>query len=359
MKKFYLTLASITTLCLIGRNPDDALAGSQLNVGQRLASTHCITSADNAAATAVYHKAWALIDEHYLFAERLKNWQSWEHKFDGKLATRADARKAIGQMIESLGDEFTYLVHADGERGCLPQDSHSGSVRNFSRSHGSSSGITCKKLEGGIGYLRISHFKSDSITAAVKRALSSMADSPGYVVDLRNNRGGYVDVAYDVFAMFTDEDKFTQFYGRNKTQIESEALLLAPRAQVRIVNGRVKQSSRQPNLTGSKPIAVLIDWNTRSAAEMLAGALRDGGRAVLVGTSTFGKGVLQDTFEIGGGLELKIVTARYFLPDGESIHGKGVSPNELVYPGGESDAQLLAALSIIEQSSSAEVNPGA
>src|SRR5207253_9994412 len=95
-------------------------------------------------------------------------------------------------------------------------------------------------------------------------------------------------------------------------------------------NGKISTSRRLPDLVGSKPLVVLVNEDTRSAAELLAGALRDNGRALVVGTATFGKGVLQNTYSLNRNLHIKVVTARYFLPDGDNVHERGLTPDVAV-----------------------------
>ena len=109
-------------------------------------------------------------------------------------------------------------------------------------------------------------------------------------------------------------------------------------------NGRRELHPREANQIGGKPMVVLIDGTTKSAAEMLAGALRDNKRALLVGGKTFGKGIIQRIWQFDQGTSIKITAARYFLPNGSSIHGVGLKPDVTVNQGQTGDRQLVVAL---------------
>jgi len=111
-----------------------------------------------------------------------------------------------------------------------------------------------------------------------------------------------------------------------------------------IQNGSESSRKREPNLIRNKGLLVLINENTRSAAEMLAGALRDNGRAAIIGKQSYGKGVLQDVFDIDDHTSLKVVTARYFLPGGRSIHKLGLIPD---YQIAEENQQLAKSVAYL------------
>jgi Periplasmic protease len=266
---------------------------------------------------AVYDEVWRLISDHFLYQERLVNWSQWRHRFDGKMKTRKDAEKAINTMIESLGDEYTFFRNrtATHRRHCQ------GEERNV---------VTSSILPGNIGYLRIDTFNSTNTMTETRAALASMSNAQGYILDLRDNAGGCIDTAFGVFAMLANSGKFVTMRGTSELDKVGEELVLDRDAAITIGNGKEQRSSRERNLTGVKPLTVLVNDGTKSAAEMLTGALRDNDRAVVVGEKTFGKGIVQRVWEFPDNTSIKISSARFYLPHGDFIHECGLEPDLVV-----------------------------
>jgi C-terminal processing protease CtpA/Prc len=131
----------------------------------------------------------------------------------------------------------------------------------------------------------------------------------GFVLDLRNNPGGLLDQAISVADAFLDEGEIVSTRGRNVHEMQ-------------------RFRARRGDLTKGKPIIVLINGGSASAAEIVAGALQDNKRATLVGTRSFGKGSVQTIIPLGAGKgALRLTTARYFTPSGHSIQAKGIEPD--------------------------------
>ncbi len=132
------------------------------------------------------------------------------------------------------------------------------------------------------------------------------------VIDLRNNGGGVVDSAVEVTGEFVPPDSvIVSLKGRSPADDQSF---------------RAKGDRQRPDY----PVALLINGYSASAAEIMSGALKDLKRAVLVGEQTFGKGSVQTVQSLGGGIGVRITTARYFTPSGQSIHEIGVTPDIVV-----------------------------
>jgi carboxyl-terminal processing protease len=164
-------------------------------------------------------------------------------------------------------------------------------------------------LGDGIGYIRVRKFQEATarhIAAAIERL-----PKRGLILDLRNNPGGLFDQAVRVADLFVDDGAIVGVVGRGQTMLER------PRA------------SRGRTLTRA-PLAVLVNESTASAAEVLAGALRDNKRALLFGQKTFGKGSVQTFYDLKDGSGIKITTARYVSPGGSVIHGAGLTPDRVV-----------------------------
>lgn len=163
-----------------------------------------------------------------------------------------------------------------------------------------------------IGYVRISSF--EKLTAeqldGVMRELLARERMRGLVMDLRDNPGGLLEVVVDVASRFIPRGVIVTTRGRNSRAVYE-------------ASGK----SVYPDI----PVVVLINKGSASAAEILAGALRDHGRAVLIGERTFGKGSVQEMKELKDGRgAVKLTTAYYYLPNGERIHGQGVAPDREV-----------------------------
>jgi carboxyl-terminal processing protease len=169
-----------------------------------------------------------------------------------------------------------------------------------------------KVLEKGVGYLAIARFAeaTSADTAAALADLRRQNALESLVLDLRNDPGGLVDQSIAVADQFLDSGTIVTIRGRQGS-VET-------------------QSAHKGGAATSVPIIALVDQGTASAAEILAGALRDHGRAKLVGTKTYGKGTVQTFFDLEDGAGLKLTTARFYTPKGNSLESKGLIPDVVV-----------------------------
>jgi carboxyl-terminal processing protease len=179
------------------------------------------------------------------------------------------------------------------------------------------SSVSGRLLEPGYGYVRVSHFEGDTADA-LKRTLTALERETGgalsgVVLDLRNNPGGLLTAAVEVADQFLDGGPIVSTRGRT---VAANALYRA---------------SPGDRLQGA-PMAVLLDVGTASSAEVVAGALRDSRRALLLGARSFGKGSVQTVVDLGNGDALKLTTARYYTPAGRSIQATGIVP-DVTLPG--------------------------
>jgi carboxyl-terminal processing protease len=172
--------------------------------------------------------------------------------------------------------------------------------------------VTRRLLEPGFGYVRITQFQSptpDSLNDALgKLKTENGSDLQGLVLDLRNNPGGALDAAIGVSDAFLTGGTIVSTKGRATT---SHSIHVATPADV--LNGA--------------PIVVLVNGGSASASEIVAGALQDHKRAVIMGTRTFGKGSVQNVIDLKNNSALKLTTARYYTPSGISIQAKGIAPD--------------------------------
>ncbi|MCS6947150.1 MAG: S41 family peptidase [Steroidobacteraceae bacterium] len=173
------------------------------------------------------------------------------------------------------------------------------------------SNVAATLIEPGFAYLRIASFSNRTaaeVAAALARYRNGRQPLRGVVLDLRNNPGGVLEAAVEVADLFLHDGVIVSAQGR------------AAGAQFRMV-------ARPGDLLPGVPIVVLINGASASAAEILAAALHDHGRAALVGRRTFGKGLVQTVIPLSDGRALKLTTSRYFRAGGAPIHDRGVEPD--------------------------------
>lgn len=178
-------------------------------------------------------------------------------------------------------------------------------------------------LADDIGYIQLAEFSArtgkefgDALNGLLKKNIT------GLVLDLRNNPGGLLDAAVEVAE---------QFFSTNELVVYTQGRKPGDREDYRAA------------LDGepiSVPLVVLINAGSASAAEVVTGALKDTGRAVIVGERSFGKGSVQSIFKLKNGEGLRLTTARYFTPSGVSIHEKGIEPQVVVVMSPEDDSKL-------------------
>lgn len=166
--------------------------------------------------------------------------------------------------------------------------------------------------DDGLGYIRISTFGDDTADL-MQQAAEEMVDQDvkGIILDLRDNTGGYVDAAQAVASLWLNKgETITQERAKDKTL-----------ATVKATGG---------NILKGTPTIVLTNGATASASEITAGALRDNAGAKLVGTQSYGKGLVQEVVNLNNGDVLKVTIAKWYTPNGDNINGEGLEPDEVV-----------------------------
>ena len=160
-----------------------------------------------------------------------------------------------------------------------------------------------------IGYVRISDFGATT-SKELNDALKKLEKKGviGYVLDVRNNPGGYLTAAIDVSDAFLDGGEIVSTRGKAKNDVE-------------------RVYAKEGDLANGKPVVVLINHGSASASEIVAGALQDNGRALVMGSQSFGKGSVQQQKPLGDGTAIHITIARYYTPSGRSIQNEGITPD--------------------------------
>ena len=172
--------------------------------------------------------------------------------------------------------------------------------------------VKSRILEPDYGYIRISNFQSktarDLVSEISNLKKENETELKGLVLDLRNNPGGVLSAAADVSDAFLDEGMLVFTKGR-------------------VENSEFEFNAKPGDIMNGLPVVVLINGGSASASEIVAGALQDHNRAVIMGSKSFGKGSVQTIQELRSGGAVKITTARYFTPSGRSIQGEGITPD--------------------------------
>ncbi len=357
-----------------------AFKGADSRITQRIFSTSPIDP------DGLYRRVWQLIREDY-YDQTYNNqsWNRWEHKYDGKLKTLDDSHKAIETMLASLGDRYTRFLDRDAfddekqqidahlygigvqigldksqrivviapiegtpaaKAGLMPGDEIAEIngkptkgisvedaakqikgpintevklilIRNkqkisvaITRAEIPIKAVqTSKIIDGDIGYIRLSSFISQQANKEMRDALSQVAKAKGIILDLRDNPGGLLTNAIDISNMFLEGGNIVSTVDRDgyKTPAMSDAHPIT-----------------------NQPMVILINQGSASASEITSGALRDNGRAQLVGQRTFGKGLVQGINRLEDGSGVNITIARYLTPNDTDIHKKGITPDVTV-----------------------------
>ncbi len=173
------------------------------------------------------------------------------------------------------------------------------------------------RIEGTVGYIRVTTFSQNTgpgVREAIKDIKKELGENvTGYVLDLRNNPGGLLSQAIEVSDAFLDKGEIVSQRGRHEDDTE-------------------RNNATVGDLADGLPIIVLINGGSASASEIVAGALQDHKRAIIMGTQSFGKGSVQTVMPLPGNGAMRLTTARYYTPSGRSIQAMGITPNINVEP---------------------------
>lgn len=241
---------------------------------------------------------------------------------DGTDVTREGLSEVVSRVKGDQGTDVEIGVLRDGEMLKLT------ATRDIIEAHT----VESRMEEDGIGYISVSEF--DSVTyKQFKNALEDLESQglEGLVIDLRNNPGGNVDTVTDMLKL-----------------ILPEGVIMSAKDK----NGNTEEISGNGSSEFMKPLAVLVNGNSASASEIFSGAIQDYEKGTIVGTQTYGKGVMQQIIKLGDGTSLKVTVAEYYLPSGRSINGTGVTPDvEIGYEYDEenpdADNQLAKAVEVV------------
>jgi carboxyl-terminal processing protease len=224
---------------------------------------------------------------------------------DGITVETDRLQDTIGRMRGRAGSRISITVLREGEA----------IVHEMRREVIRVSSVHYEALDPSLGYVRVNQF-SETTARELSRAIDAMNDENegmlnGLILDLRNNPGGVLDAAVDVSDLFLNAGIIVSANGRT-----SEA--------------RFTRSAHRGDVLDGGEIVVLVNDGSASASEIVAGALQDHGRALIVGTGTFGKGLVQTVMPLSKGRAIKLTTSHYYTPSGDSIHETGITPDVFV-----------------------------
>jgi carboxyl-terminal processing protease len=365
---------------------------------------------DSAAmeADAIYDEAWNMIHDEYVDGTfNGQDWSHWRHYFQGKLKDPDDAYVAVATMVASLNDEYTrFLRPRDMKEQTMSIDSHlygvgiQISVRDskllvmstiegtpaeaagllpkdiITRINGQETAgmsvedaadrirgpkdtyVTLTIKRGGtflekklaraeiklksvftrpmddkrIGYVRLSSFISETMLSEMEDIMRQMRDKQALIIDVRGNYGGLFTNAVEIADMFLERGNIVSIVDREKERRMYDA---------------------HPGALFRRPVVMLVDGGSASASEILSGAMKDNHRATLIGTQTFGKGLVQKINTLSDGSGMNITISTYLTPNGTFINKKGIEPNIVVHYTeadfrAQRDPQLKRAVTFLE-----------
>lgn len=230
-------------------------------------------------------------------------------KLDEKPVKGMSLEEAVNLMRGKPGTVLTLTIMREGESAPIEIDVTRDVIKVTS--------VKSRMIDNGYGYVRITQFQAETGRQFLK-ALSDLEeehgnDLDGLIIDLRNNPGGVLQAAVETADALLDEGLIVYTEGR-------------------IQSSRLRFSAKPGDVMAGTPIVVLINGGSASASEILAGALQDHERAVVMGTQSFGKGSVQTVIPLDETHAIKMTTARYFTPDGRSIQATGIKPDIEVRP---------------------------
>lgn len=329
----------------------------------------------------LFEKNWQIIKtEYYDPTFNHQNWHRWKNHYQNKIKTEADAKVAIETILASLNDPYSRFLTAEefNKQNTSINSKISGIGVNIINDSGKIRiinviedtpaqfsdlkagdiiiGVDDKKVSGlslsevsslvkgpantfvtleilrdkekilkkiirkeisiktvkssinkNIGYIQISSFISNSTPNEFIEALENTSSTKGLIIDLRGNTGGLLTNAVFIANLFINKGKLVSIVGRNGYKYDINA--------------------QETNVDINKPVIILVDGTSASASEIFSGAMKDYKKAKIIGTKTFGKGMVQKIISLPNKTGLNLTIAKYLTPKGEDINKKGISPD--------------------------------
>jgi carboxyl-terminal processing protease len=243
-------------------------------------------------------------------------------RINGESTKGMNLSKAVARMRGKIGEGVSITIFRSGSDELVDV--------SVIREKVEINPVKSELLEPQYGYVRLRSF-SENATVELEKAIKNLEKDEklkGLIFDMRGTPGGLLEEAVGVTSLFIQEGAVVSTIGRNREEKE------------------VRQVRIGKNVRTDFPLTILVDSNSASAAEIVAGALQDHNRAVIMGRPTFGKGSVQQMIEVGQGSGVKLTIARFYTPKGRSIQERGIEPDILL---DEYDPELLAQARIERQ----------
>ncbi|MCL7750517.1 S41 family peptidase [Guyparkeria hydrothermalis] len=244
-------------------------------------------------------------------------------RIDGELTQDMDLEEAVKRMRGKPDTDIDLTIAREGEKKPLEFTITRAIIKTESVKH--------ELLEPGMGYIRVSQFQSRTVEQ-MHKALDALVEKnedealKGLVLDLRNNPGGVLDGSVEMVDAFLEEGQIVYTKGR-------------------VADAKMSFEASNGDRLDGAPIVVLVNGGSASASEIVAGALQDSGRALVIGEKTFGKGSVQSIMPLSNGGALRLTTARYYTPSGRSIQAEGITPDVTVHQLKVSDIEDVFSIS--------------
>ncbi len=248
---------------------------------------------------------------------------------DGKTVQGLSLNEAVDKMRGTPGSKITITIKRSGVDTPIELSMNREIIKIQ---------VVKSRLEGDVAYIRVTSF-SEQTDSGLRKAFAALKEQSGgklkgVVLDLRNNPGGLLDQAVAVSDDFLSQGEIVSTRARHSADSQ-------------------RWNAKGGDITGGLPVVVLINGGSASASEIVAGALQDQRRAIVLGTRSFGKGSVQTVIPLPGNGAMRLTTARYYTPSGRSIQGLGIMPeievqssrNEPPHFGPEREADLKGAIS--------------
>jgi len=229
----------------------------------------------------------------------------WIVKVDGKPTQDMTLMEAVKRMRGEKGTKVTITIMRKG----FTEPKDFSIVRDIIRLKN----ITSKMVDKDIGYIKVRQFQ-ERTTVEIKEAIEKhrKEGAQAFILDLRNNPGGLLDQAVAVSDLFLDKDR----------------LVVSTKGRLKSQNKEFRSTTQPEN--NDYPLVVMVNAGSASASEIVAGAIKDWKRGIILGVQTFGKGSVQTVIPLSDGAGLRLTTAHYYTPSGTDIHAKGITPDIVV-----------------------------
>lgn len=273
----------------------------------------------------LYHDVWTAVKTMFFDRDYLATWWQWEHKFDEQITDRKSARKFVEEMLASLNDPYTKLLPA------RPIGWESGDEEEHETI------VSSGDLGKSIGYLGIISFGQTDVFEQMEAELAKIAHLDGFIINLECNRGGLIDPTANCLELFLETGKLVTIELQTAAGLERREVELTRENFVRTVTidggaPEVTLFPRKAPLIANKPVVLMINGETMSAAELFAATLLRNENFIAVGEKSHGKGIGQTLIEYQDGSAIRLSNLRFYSGDDKWIGDCGRTVSNGIEP---------------------------